>query len=287
MIQVITHRGLDPTKQGYFLESSQEAFADQLTRGFGLEFDVQFTRDGGIVIIHDQSLKRISNGEDMRTIRELNTAEVISRTFRECHITTLASLLDLIEKQSPRTISALHLKHSSQEPRLMDLVLEAFDGRDPSRFMIFDVRLPSARYLKERNSELVLAPSLSHPYDIERYNSVVGGTLLSLEEVLENRSLFDWVWLDEWDRRDKDGADKKLITPELFDILKKAGLKIALVTPEMHASSPGLLGGEAHEDGIDEERLKNRLSEIVSLLPDAICTDRPDYVQGLIEQKQN
>ena len=282
--QVITHRGLDPLKKNYFLESSQEAFADQLARGYGLEFDVRFTRDGGIVIIHDASLKRITGGTDTRAINELTVADITEHDFNGCHIITLATLLDMIEKQEPKTVSALHLKHAAQEYALMDLLLKTLKDRDLSRFMVFDVTIASASYLKKRLPELALTPSLSHPHDIERYNDVVGGTLLSLEEVLANRPLFDWVWLDEWDLRAKDGGGKKLITRELFDALRKTGLKIALVTPEMHASSPGLLGGEAHEDGIDEVRLAARLHEIVSLKPDAICTDRPDYVQSLVDQ---
>lgn len=46
--QIITHRGLEPDRPGFFSESSFEAFADQLARGFGgIEFDPNFTSDGG------------------------------------------------------------------------------------------------------------------------------------------------------------------------------------------------------------------------------------------------
>ena len=42
-MNIITHRGLDPSYQNYYLESSIEAFDNQLNRGFGLEFDLQIT----------------------------------------------------------------------------------------------------------------------------------------------------------------------------------------------------------------------------------------------------
>ncbi len=137
------------------------------------------------------------------------------------------------------------------------------------------------KYLKEKNPALRIAPSVALPYDITRYNDVVGKTLLSIGEVLANRDIFDGVWLDEWDLTDADGGMKKLYTREVFDIFQDAGLWVGLVTPELHGTSPGLLGGEAHPDAKPFDVLAKRLAEIVSLKPDAICTDYPDYVQEL------
>ena len=137
------------------------------------------------------------------------------------------------------------------------------------------------KYLKERNPKLHLASSVSHQYDIERYNGVVGGTLITIEEAIENKDLFDWVWLDEWDLTDKDGGVKSLYNKENFELLRKNNLKIALVTPELHATSPGLLGGESHQDAKDHQTLVKRLHEIITLKPDAICTDWPDLVTSL------
>jgi len=57
--QILTHRGLEPSKPDFFPESSIEAFINQLHRGFGIEFDPNFVKDG-IVINHDSNLKRIT-----------------------------------------------------------------------------------------------------------------------------------------------------------------------------------------------------------------------------------
>ena len=63
--------------------------------------------------------------------------------------------------------------------------------------------------------------------------------------------------------------------------MKDAGLSISLVTPELHATSPGLLGGEAHPDAQSRERFFERIGEIIALKPDWICTDYPEEVLGL------
>lgn len=285
-MQIITHRGLDPSKGEYFMESSVEAFTDQLKRGYGLEFDLRVTKDEKIVVIHDANLKRITGGADEREIRTIDSAEILDMNFSGSHITTFDRLLDLIEElQAPDSVSAIHLKIGSQGKKDLDLILSYLTDRDSSKFYIFDTTIETAKYLKERNALLRITPSVAHPYDIERYNSVVGGTLLSIEEVLANRELFDGVWLDEWDLADKNGGEKKFYTAEVLKTFKDAGLWVALVTPELHGTSPGLLGSEAHPDAKSFEKLTVRLKEIVDLKPDAACTDYPDHVREVATVK--
>jgi len=280
---VITHRGLDPSRQGYFKESSVEAFTDQLDRGYGLEFDLRLTEDGQIVIIHDATLMRVTSGKDGREIRSMSASEIVSIDFDGSHITTFDHLLNLIEtKQAPGAVSAIHLKIDSQGKADLDTILSYLVNRDTSKFFIFDTTIETAKYLKLKNNKLQIAPSVALAYDLERYNDVVGGTLLSIEEVLANSELFNGVWLDEWDLVDKDGQTKKLYTKEVIDMFHAKGLWVGLVAPELHGTSPGLLGGEAHADAQSFDRLSERLKEIVSYAPDAICTDYPDYVQGLV-----
>ena len=69
---IITHRGLDPSMQDFFVESSLEALENHIERGFGLEFDLQATKDNKFVVFHDNNLKRISQGENLKKILEDN-----------------------------------------------------------------------------------------------------------------------------------------------------------------------------------------------------------------------
>lgn len=279
-MHVITHRGLDPSKEHYFVESSYEAFEDQLTRGFGLEFDLQYTIDGKIVISHDKNLNRISQGANICDISEMTESEVSSLVFSDCHVASFPALIELVKKKGfKERIHAIHLKHSFQKKELLDVLLENLHNVDVKKFIFFDVTLETAKYLKEKNDSLNIAPSVAHSFDIERYNQAVGGTLLSVEQALAHRELFNWVWLDEWDRMDKDNRDKKLYTKEVFQQFRDHGIKIAVVSPELHATSPSLLGGEVHQDALNMDVLKERLCEIIAINPDAICTDYPDMIR--------
>lgn len=281
-MRVITHRGLDPSIPNYFPEGTFEAFNDQLSRGYGLEFDVRATKDAKLVVIHDETLERYSGGSDTRNVSDVESEELVSMRFNGCRLASFGELLDTVEvKQSPDAISAIHIKHICQTREKLDLILSELSGRDTSKFMLFDVTLDTARYLKDKNPSLLLAPSVAHPHDIKRYNDAVGGTLLSLEETIKNNALFDWVWLDEWDRADEHDGEKMLYTKTTFDALRKVGLSIALVSPELHATSPHLLGGESHPDAKDKETLHARLKDMVSLAPDAVCTDYPDILKSI------
>ena len=281
---VITHRGLDPSCTPYFAESSLEAFTDQLSRGYGIEFDLRFTSDNAIVIVHDANLKRITGGRDEREICSITKDELLSMDFSGSHLTTFDHLLFLISTlQKENVVSAIHLKSASQNEAGLNCILEYLKNVDCSKFYIFDTTIATARYLKARNPNLRIAPSVAHQYDVKRYGEATGGTLLSLDEVLANRDIFDGVWLDEWDLADENGGEKKLYTKEIFEKIRNAKLWIGLVTPELHGTSPGLLGGEAHPDAQPFSVLSNRLKDIVALQPDAICTDYPDFVTALIK----
>ena len=283
---ILTHRGLDPerNKNGeYFTESSLEAFTDQLNRGFGLEFDIRITKDNKFVIIHDDNLFRSTNNTDPRKVSDLTLEELLKLDINGSHLVSLTKLLDLIENISaPNIISALHLKHTMQDLKYLDWLVKELQSRDLSKFIVFDVLKETAIYLKTNLPDIRLAPSIAHTYDIERYNSLVGGTLWHLEDVLENSNLFYAVWLDEWDTLDKKGSRKILYNQETFDACRSVGLKIFLVTPELHSISPKVYGGGAHKDASNEKVLMNRIREIITLMPDSLCTNNPDKVRDLL-----
>lgn len=282
---VLTHRGLDSDRIAYFKESSAEAFRDQLLRGFALEFDLQFTSDDDIVILHDPTLTRFSGGKNTAAIRDITLEALLALESDGCHLTSLSRLLEELRGHPMNGVHAIHVKSSNQSRSRLDRLLSKLENVDHSRFFLFDLTLEAAAYIRKHAPEISLAPSVAHPADIARYNAAVGGTLLSLYEVLAHADLFSWAWLDEWDRVDGAGGEKELYTPETFAALRKAGLRIAVITPELHRTSPALAGGESHSDARDEGSLSSRVREIIALQPDAICTDHPDAVRQLISPR--
>ena len=286
-IWVLTHRGLEPSRPGFYPESSYEAFASHLQRGFGIEFDANFVKDG-IVVSHDSNLKRITNGEDERAFADMRVEELKKISYgsekSKGRIADLGEVMELI-RGSDSAINALHLKGGYQTIENVERLLKELENYSDvlGKVIIFDVKPEIAHYIKSKMPSLKLAPSVAHSFDIKRYNEAVKGTLISVEDALKFREeeIYDWVWLDEWDLVDSGGKEKKFYSGENFEKLRRAGYRIGLVTPELHGSSPWLLGGEAHADASDKERLFVRIREIIALEPDAVCTDWPEEVSRL------
>lgn len=286
-MQILTHRGLDFSKENYFTESSCEAFNYQVNRGFGLEFDINFTKDNNIIIFHDIGLERITQGKDKRLFADMSLEEVKSLRLSGNKLCSLGELLEII-RSGKAEINALHLKGRLQETKYLDILLNNLKQNEDilRKIMIFDVKTDTAKYLKSSLPQVILAPSVAHQYDIKRYNDAVADTLISIDEAMKNRHLFDWVWLDEWDRISENNSTKTLYNEKNFNNLKNNDFKIALVAPELHAISPNLLGGESHQDTQNMETLKRRIDEIIKLKPDAICTDYSDMARELITQSK-
>ncbi len=283
-MRILTHRALEPDNPEYhFAESSYEGFVDQLQRGFGLEFDFNLTKNKQIVLLHDSDLDRITNGKDKRKIAEINSDELrklkISSNSHFCLFDDLAP-----ELKKTKAMHAFHIKAKLQDRDSLKILVEELGkhGNLLDRLILFDLLPSSAKFIRSELPTTLLCPSVAHPYDIKRYNKAVGGTLLSLQELEETRELWDWVWLDEWDLLDNKNKSKQFYTKEVFDKVRSLGLKISLVTPELHASSPGLLGAEAHSDAENQDKLFKRIKEILKLKPDALCTDYPGQVRKLL-----
>lgn len=286
-IEVFTHRGLEPSKPDFYPESSYEAFGDQLKRGWGIEFDPNFAKDG-IVVWHDANLSRLSEGRDERAFRDVPVSELSEIMFwnknhtSHGRIPTFDEVMELIRNSSSK-INALHFKGKYQNPDDTNLLIKHLQNNSDvlPKLLLFDVKPETAQVLLRQFPDLTLAPSVAHQYDVLRFNSVVAETLFETDEAanLIKEGVFGrhpWVWLDEWDLEDEGKGTKKLYTEEVFEKMRKAGAKIGLVTPELHGTSPGLYGGESHPDSKDLPTLFNRIKEIISLGPDAICTDYPE-----------
>ena len=147
---------------------------------------------------------------------------------------------------------------------------------------MFDVIPSAAKYLKKYIPQIELAASVSDPYDVERYGSLTGGTLMTLEEVIEHNGLYAWVWLDEWDTQDQLGGTKPLVTKRTVELLREKTFKIAVVSPELHATSPGLYGNCIHEIGTNPEMLKKYWLSICALDIDLLCTDHASWLADYI-----
>ena len=88
--KILAHRGAS----AYYPENTMEAFEAAVQQGAdGFELDVHLSKDGHVVVFHDASLERVSNGKGLvveYTLSELKQLEVSG-----CRIPTLSEVYEL------------------------------------------------------------------------------------------------------------------------------------------------------------------------------------------------
>ena len=70
-LKCIAHRGLFNSKD---IENGKQAFNNAITNNIAMEFDVHLTKDNNLVVIHDSSLKRVTNKDGI--VEELTLKEI-------------------------------------------------------------------------------------------------------------------------------------------------------------------------------------------------------------------
>ena len=99
-VEIWAHRG----NSFQFPENTMEAFASALALGAdGLELDVHFTSDQQIVVTHDESIERVSNGcgrvvdQPLAQLRSYNGHKTKPESVQMAKIPLLAEVLELVK----------------------------------------------------------------------------------------------------------------------------------------------------------------------------------------------
>ncbi len=103
LTKAITHRGLHDRDQGR-IENAPQSFAAAIKLGYGIELDVQLSKDGVAMVFHDYHLGRLTNENGavaQRTAAELGQIVLKDSTDK---IPTLQETLSQIDGQVPVVI---------------------------------------------------------------------------------------------------------------------------------------------------------------------------------------
>ena len=120
------HRGLHDAEHA---ENSLSAFALAVEHGFGIELDVHVSRDGEVVVFHDNTLKRIT-GVDGK-VGDLTAAELaaLSLSGTAEGVPTLREVLALVDGRVPILIEMKAEVREDREIAKRTLaVLEGYEG---------------------------------------------------------------------------------------------------------------------------------------------------------------
>ena len=106
-VKIFAHRGAS----AYAPENTLEAFRLAMEQGAdGIELDVQMTKDGELVVIHDETIGRVSNGNGAvrdYTLEELKQFSVSNHfeQYPDVKIPTLREVLELVRRGRWRSTS--------------------------------------------------------------------------------------------------------------------------------------------------------------------------------------
>lgn len=121
------HRGLHNLKQG-IPENSLAAFRLAIEKGFGIELDVQLSKDGIAVVFHDATLTRMC-GVDKK-VNELTLEELkeLSLAGTGERIPTFQEFLDLVNGQVPLIVEIKMDKKDDRIPEETNRLLSSYQG---------------------------------------------------------------------------------------------------------------------------------------------------------------
>lgn len=131
------HRGLHDSSR-LIPENSMPAFRAAVKQNLAIELDIHLTRDGKVVVFHDESLKRICNAEGT------------------------------VENSTFDTLQHLHLSGTSEHMPLFSDVLRYVNGRVP---LLIELKLPDSN-MKLCPAAWDILKDYKGPYMIQSFNSL-------------------------------------------------------------------------------------------------------------------
>lgn len=99
----LAHRGYHDASAGV-LENSRTAFDAAIEAGYGIELDVQLSKDGHAMVFHDYELSRLTNGRGAIRTRTRDELVDIPLKGMDETIPTLPDILALVDGRTPLLI---------------------------------------------------------------------------------------------------------------------------------------------------------------------------------------
>ncbi len=158
MTLIIAHRG----SSGTHPENTLPAFAEAVRAGADcIELDVHFTKDKHLVVIHDESVERTTNGKGLvremtlEEIKELDAGSWFAPKYKATKISTLQEVLNLLLQMQYRGILNIELKTDKYHyPEIEAAVSEVVLSRDwPFSHWYSSFNLESLRIMHEIEPE--------------------------------------------------------------------------------------------------------------------------------------
>lgn len=135
----IAHRGLHDLNKTRW-ENTLAAFEAAAKAGFAIECDVHLTKDGGVVVFHDDDLQRLAGREGRISDLTLSEATALHVGGTDERVPTLRQMLDLVDGRVPLVIELKGIE--GRDDGLVAAVARELAGyRGEAAIMSFDHHL--------------------------------------------------------------------------------------------------------------------------------------------------
>ncbi|MDA0233031.1 MAG: glycerophosphodiester phosphodiesterase family protein [Chloroflexi bacterium] len=132
---LIAHRGLDDT----YPENTLPAFEAALDLGMGFEFDLAMTADQQLVVLHDDTVDRTTDGAgriaqmSLAEVRELDAGSWKGKQFAGVKVPTFDETLSLVASRAPvadpaKLSPAMALHVRTLQPGIINMICGALAG---------------------------------------------------------------------------------------------------------------------------------------------------------------
>lgn len=120
-VESFAHRGLHDIKKGV-VENTLPAFEAACRAGYGMELDIQFSRDFEVVVFHDDTLERLTG--DKRRVSACSLKELQSFELAGVEGATIPTLREVLATVHGRTPLLIELKSGKNNARLCRALME-------------------------------------------------------------------------------------------------------------------------------------------------------------------
>lgn len=217
MTKIFAHRGAS----AYAPENTLEAFALAMEQGAeGIELDVQLTKDGEVVVIHDETIDRVSDHTGLvkdYTLAELKTFDFSNHmeVYKGAEIPTLKEVLHLVK---PGTMEVnIELKTGiCWYPEIEEKVLEIVKEMDMQERVIYSsfnhYTVQKIRALDKNAQTAYLFSDVI--LDVEQYAKSTGVDGL-------HPAIYHLHMADFWEKYKESGLKVRVWTVNSYELLKE------------------------------------------------------------------
>lgn len=121
------HRGLHSEDMSV-PENSMEAFRQARDAGYGVELDLQMSKDGEVVVFHDDTLERMCGVEGRVDEKDYAELREMSLCGTEEHMPLLGEVLELVDGSVPMIIELKNGRHNRELCEKTCALLSGYKG---------------------------------------------------------------------------------------------------------------------------------------------------------------